>query len=258
MPAPEPLSALSVLVVDDSQADYDTYERYLSRDPERLFAIARAETAAEGLERYDALRPDCVLLDYQLPDDDGLTVLREIGERTPLRPLPVLMLTGQGSESVAAAAIRHGAVDYLVKGLLTPVRLRHAVQWAVDRARAERERLALQRALVHRVDSERRAAHGRWHDLADGVAEPVFVVADDLVHYANDAARRRLDVTRELVGRSLLNLIPHAERPKVEAVWDAGGGETVHALADGGTVRHVAHATDVSGQPGLQIVWHDA
>lgn len=254
----ETLSALSVLVIDDNPVDYDTYERYLTRDPDQAYALTHAETGADGLARYADLRPDCILLDYQLPDDDGLDVLRAIGEHTPLRPLPVLMLTGQGSEAVAAAAIRLGAVDYLIKGLLTPVRLRYAVRWAVRRVRDERERLALQRALVQRVDTERLAAHGRWHALAERIAEPVLVVADDLVHYANAPARARLGTSRDLVGRSLLNLLPHAERPAVEAVWDAGGGETTHALADGSTVRHLAIPTDVNGADGFQIVWLDA
>jgi DNA-binding response OmpR family regulator len=61
-----------------------------------------------------------VLLDYLLPDADGLEFLEQLADRNDRDAPPVVMLTGQGSESIAVRAIKLGAQDYLVKRDLTP------------------------------------------------------------------------------------------------------------------------------------------
>ena len=55
----------------------------------------------------------CVLLDYRLPDHDGLVCLRHLRQTRP--DLPVIMITGAGSEHVAVEAMKLGAADYVVK-----------------------------------------------------------------------------------------------------------------------------------------------
>ncbi len=68
-----------------------------------------------------------VLLDYRLPDLDGLDVLAQL--QSPVQPacLPVIMITRQGNEAIALQAIRAGAQDYLVKEAITSEGLRLAV-----------------------------------------------------------------------------------------------------------------------------------
>jgi DNA-binding NtrC family response regulator len=73
---------------------------------------ARDVTSAKELCRSS--RGALAIIDYNLPDGNGLDLLQAIKERTP--SLPVVMLTGEGSEAVAIEAFRHGAADYVVKG----------------------------------------------------------------------------------------------------------------------------------------------
>ena len=76
---------------------------------------------------------DCLLLDYDLPDLDGLQFLAELTGGTDQAPVPVVMLTGRGGESIAVEALKRGAQDYLVKGSFTPEVLRKTVDDAIER-----------------------------------------------------------------------------------------------------------------------------
>jgi signal transduction histidine kinase len=131
--APQPLC---LLIVDDSPEDREHYRRMLAQDPEYQYRFLEAETGEEGLEAALGAAPDCLLLDYRLPDVDGLEFLTRLRER--LR-VPVIVLTGQGSESVAVEAMKGGAQDYLLKGAVTRQALQSAVRNAVEKVGLQRE-----------------------------------------------------------------------------------------------------------------------
>jgi len=138
---------LRVLVVDDSPEDRETYRRHLAGlVPAPV--VESASTAAEALLRLSA-GFDCLLLDYQLPDANGLEVLADLAAR-PLPAPAVILLTGRGDEALAVEAMKRGAQDYLVKGRINGESLTRAVQHAV-------EKVALQ--------AEVRRAYSRLEDL---------------------------------------------------------------------------------------------
>lgn len=76
-------------------------------------SITHVRTFHEGVRIVENAAVDCVLLDYKLPDADGLTALRTIRQRKP--DAAVVMITGAGSEEVAVEAMKLGATDYVVK-----------------------------------------------------------------------------------------------------------------------------------------------
>ncbi|PSB56647.1 ATP-binding protein [Chamaesiphon polymorphus] len=121
----EPLGC-SILIVDDSETDRVTYRRYLESGTELGYQICDCETGEEALDLCERHCPDVILLDYLLPDTDGLQFLQELTERIGKLP-PIVMLTGQGNEAIAVEAMKHGVRDYLVKGQLTPQRLINSV-----------------------------------------------------------------------------------------------------------------------------------
>ena len=91
-----------------------------------------ARTAAEGLRWFAHYAPDLVLLDLGLPDRDGLTVIRDIRERSRT---PIVVLSARGAETVKVEALDLGADDFVqkpfgVEELLARLRagLRHGVQ----------------------------------------------------------------------------------------------------------------------------------
>ncbi|MGB6294719.1 MAG: ATP-binding protein [Rivularia sp. (in: cyanobacteria)] len=141
----------TVLVVDDSLEDREIYRRYLEQDNKYSYTILEAETGEEGLE-LSKQNPDVILLDFMLPDFDGLELLAELKAKPYLKHLPIILLTGHGDETIAVKAIKGGAQDYLVKGKITSEGLQFAVDTAIKTTalqaqieqQAERERLILQ------------------------------------------------------------------------------------------------------------------
>ncbi len=131
---------LRVLVVDDDAVDRAAVRRVLARA--RLAArVDEAQGVLEAIERLTQTRFDCVLLDFNLPDGDGLTFLR--GLRTAGIAVPVVMLTGQSDPEVVADLVMAGAADYLPKSQLSPERLVQALSRccaAHDAVRALQER----------------------------------------------------------------------------------------------------------------------
>jgi signal transduction histidine kinase len=132
----------SVLIVDDSLEDRATYKRWLLAAKDKSYTVHEAATAKDGFRICGAEALHCILLDYNLPDMNGidfLTALREsLLDATPA----VVMLTGRGNEAVAASAIKAGAHDYLVKGL-QGLEVANAVHAAIENSILKR-RISIQ------------------------------------------------------------------------------------------------------------------
>ena len=106
---------IRVLIVEDDLVDRMACRRALAQDPDYVFMLSEAETGREGLQLAHAQKPDCILLDYHLPDLNGLEFLAELRNDLGEIPVPVMMLTGADNASVAVEALKRGAQDYLVK-----------------------------------------------------------------------------------------------------------------------------------------------
>ncbi|WP_037856730.1 response regulator [Streptomyces sp. NRRL S-340] len=104
---------IEVLVVDDDTRVARVNAAYVAKVPG--FRVAGlAHSAAEALHRLEALpRPDLVLLDHHLPDRTGLDVVREMRRRG--HQSDVIMVTAARDVATVQAAMRHGALQYLVK-----------------------------------------------------------------------------------------------------------------------------------------------
>lgn len=117
----------TILIVDDSPEDRELYRQYLLRDRQYSYTILEASLAEEGLELWQKHRPDVVLLDYCLPDFDGLEFLSRLQSLVQQPCLPVIIVTALGNEAIVHQAIEAGAQDYLVKGNISPEELRLSI-----------------------------------------------------------------------------------------------------------------------------------
>ncbi|MDO9236346.1 MAG: response regulator, partial [Aquabacterium sp.] len=133
-------ATIRLLLVDDDQVDRLACKRALAQYPDCDFVVFEAETGAQGLELARAEQLDCILLDYHLPDLNGVEFLAELAEETGELPMPVVMLTGSDNAMVAVDALKLGARDYVIKGSD-----RESLQWLPAVVlRALREQQAIQ------------------------------------------------------------------------------------------------------------------
>ena len=119
---------LRILVVDDDQVDRMAVRRALARTGLAL-EVSEAEAVLPAIDLLATQPFDCVFLDYNLPDGDGLTFL--LGVRAAGIGVPVVILTGQQDERIAARLTESGAADYISKGELTPARLAQSLRRAL-------------------------------------------------------------------------------------------------------------------------------
>src|SRR3974377_963395 len=110
---------LRILVVDDSPEDREAYGRLLMKAGPGEYAVIEAETSEEALRLCEREAVDCLLVDYTLPDIDGLELLARLRGENGSLPIPVIFLTGTGNEAVAVRAMKQGVDDYFIKGQIT-------------------------------------------------------------------------------------------------------------------------------------------
>ncbi len=142
----EQVASGSILIIDDEAAIRESLQALLELED---FEVETASTAEEGLARW-AMRPfDLLLLDFALPDKNGLDVLADIRDRDPL--FPVIMITAYGTVENAVRAIQGGAANFVQKPWDNE-KLLADVRTTIARRRAEEENIQLKRALKQRYN----------------------------------------------------------------------------------------------------------
>ena len=131
---------MRVLYVEDDPRDADLTQRALRRAAPHVLIewVSTVKEALARLERVASEPLDVVLLDMQLPDGDGLSLLRHIRENS--LPVAVVMVTGMGNEETAVEALKARADDYIVKQKDYLDRLPATLESALNHYRADASR----------------------------------------------------------------------------------------------------------------------
>jgi signal transduction histidine kinase len=190
---PNPTGApVRILVVDDDPQANALIEMALT-DAHFERDVEVVGNAFQGLRRIDECSHDVYLVDYKLPDQNGLELIREAKSRGATRPF--ILMTGHGSGDVDEAALKEGVADYVEKHMLS-AHLERSIRYAIRDWQAEQ-------ALREREDQLRQAqkmeAIGR---LAGGVAHDFNNLLTAVIGYADAIAERENtdDATRRDVG----------------------------------------------------------
>ncbi|MFI5401686.1 MAG: response regulator [Planctomycetota bacterium] len=100
----------NVLIVDDSRVDLELASSLIE---EAGHKVVLAGNGKEALTKVEAQAPDLIVTDLQMPEMNGLELVEAVRARYP--KIPVVLVTAQGSEEIASAALRAGAASYVPK-----------------------------------------------------------------------------------------------------------------------------------------------
>lgn len=158
------MDSIKILIVEDSIADRKLYKRFLQRDRQD-FEIYEVDNAAAGMDFLSRHVVDCIILDYYLPDMDGLSFIEKFKEESLNPETAIVMVTGQGSEQTAVQAMKSGAADYINKNSITQGFFLHTILNAIERAQLRKQVRQYQESLEHSNQSLSDFAHTVSHDL---------------------------------------------------------------------------------------------
>lgn len=187
----------TVLIVDDSAVDRRLAQGLLEKSGDMSFAYAAH--GKEALEQLKTSSPDLVLTDLQMPEMNGLELVRAVREQYPL--IPVILMTAQGSEEIAVQALTCGAAGYVPKAKLAK-ELATNVESVLATARSQRRSERL-------LDC---VSQTQWSFVIDNDPSMIAAVVDHLQQYisrvgpCDETARIRVAIALE---ESLVNAVYH-------------------------------------------------
>ncbi len=178
---------LRCIVMDDSRFDRKLL-RNIAKSSRYEIEFTEATCIADTRAKLQAQPFDLMVLDYRVPDGDGIEFARQIINDERYSQTAIIMMTGEGSESTAIEALRTGVVDYLPKDELSADLLDRAIEKALDGVAEKQTDLATQLALQQEENAALRRIALRNMRLLKGQSMT-------LIAYAGKAAAGQGNVT---------------------------------------------------------------
>ncbi|MEX0682620.1 MAG: HD domain-containing phosphohydrolase [Dehalococcoidia bacterium] len=136
---------IRLLMIDDNSMDVEIVRNMLRQYPRANFELQFMHSTEKALLALTEQTFDLLLLDYNLPGEDGLGFLKRLAGH-PNVP-PVIMLTGDGDERLAAEAMRNGAYDYFPKKSINSIILARAIHQALEKFQLDQQLESTERVI---------------------------------------------------------------------------------------------------------------
>ncbi|MEH2195563.1 MAG: ATP-binding protein [Nostoc sp.] len=139
---------LKLLVVDDDEVDRMAIRRALTEAGVQI-ELSEVSDSNDAFSALNTTTYDCILLDYRLPLQDGLTLIKQL--RSLEIKVPLVVLIDRGDEEIAVQLIKAGATDYLSKSRISPENLTQVLRSAIRIYRAEMQAALAQEELIIKI-----------------------------------------------------------------------------------------------------------
>lgn len=193
----------TILIVEDLITDRELYRRALCKDLSCVYHVLEAESVAAGLALCQTRSIDAVLLDYALPDGNGLDFLAQLSAQTSGINPPVVMISGRGNEKTAVHAIKLGAEDYLVKRDLTTelllVTIRSAIENTLLKQQLQKQEERFRASVENMID-----CFGIYSAIRDSAGQ----IVDFRFDYQNAAAMQSNRMTDADMDKTTCEMFP--------------------------------------------------
>jgi signal transduction histidine kinase len=160
----QPTPPFNVLIVEDSPEDRELYRRILMRNA-GTFRLHEASNIDEGLDTAQRMPLDCIVLDYQLPDGDGIDFIHKYQDAKFGDGAAIVMVTGRGNERTAVEAMKLGALDYITKSSILEGFFTQSILNAIERQHLKGEIVRYQHELERSYQALSEFTHTASHDL---------------------------------------------------------------------------------------------
>jgi|GEM_PF-1015311 len=127
------VKTITILIIEDCFDNRMMYKRFLDTSDTHRCEVFEAASGVLALEMLaDGVTPDCILLDYKMPELDGIAFLKKIINGEGFVPYPVVMLTGTDDEKIFDEAAALGVYDFINKGEFTVNLLTRSISHAIQ------------------------------------------------------------------------------------------------------------------------------
>jgi DNA-binding NtrC family response regulator len=237
-----------LVLIDDDPGLSEVIELLLEREG---YAVQRAGTVKRGIELAATGEFELVITDLRLPDGTGLDAIAAIRASRP--ELPIIMITSYSSMESAIAALRAGAIDYIIKPFDNDEFL-HSIRRALNERRMQRENLALRRNVRTDYDARRMVGESPGMRRVQELARKVAASG------ANVLINGESGSGKELVALSIHFGGAHAERPFLAVDCGATPRETLeeeifgHAARGLGGTLYLDEVGELSAELQLRLM----
>lgn len=192
---------IDILIVEDNPADVFVLRKMLNASALQINTLFTTDKVLEAREALNTHHFNIALLDLSLPDSFGLDTF--LGIKASVKKIPVIILTGLNDAGIALEALKQGAQDYLVKGKFNSDLLTRAIQYSLERKKAEEalkeqqqaEQKKITAAVLKALESDRAYLGEELHDNINQI------LATSMLYLEH--AKTNLEVRDEMIAKSL-------------------------------------------------------
>lgn len=237
---------LSVLIIEDNQGDFVLIEDYLI-EKFKLVSIEHCSDYASAVSHLQnsKVKPSVILLDMNLPDLEGIDLIKGVLEYT--YEVPIIVLTGYSDLDMAKRSLQSGVSDYLVKDEINPVILHKTIIFALNRSN-----------YINQIGTEKR----NYENLFNFNPQPTWLIDSDTLKIlnANIAAQKKYGLSLDaLMKMSFTQLHPQEERPQIKQKLiskdvDLKKNHFTHLLSDGTEIKVDLYVREIKSNSSHRLI----